>query len=140
MKHFQKIIRTKVHNGRILKPDAIILNETLQKWEGDLQITIGLPEKKGSNRQNSYYWGVIIKILTEELGYEKNEMHDILKSMMGYKGYKEVVNKQSGEVTTIEYLRGYSSYTTQEREDYHSQIRRWASDLGYNIPEPNEVS
>ena len=136
---FRTRIITEVNNGRIRKVDAQKLNETLQKWNGDVEITVGLPKEFGSNRQNNYYWGVIIKILSEGLGYEREEMHEVLKSQLGYKDHKQIVNKETGEVTDIEYIRGYSSYTVQEREEYHEACRRFGSELGYNIPEPNEV-
>lgn len=134
---FSFSIITKVSQGKIRKRDAITLNEYLGSFIGDLEIILRPPKKQGTNPQNKYYWGVIINILSQELGYNREEMHDVLKSIHGFKDHKEIVDKD-GVVTDIEFIRGYSSYTTKEREDYHETIRRWASDLGINIPEPNE--
>ena len=84
-----------------------------------------------------YYFGVIVKILSDELGYTPNEMHEILKMMFlselrilkTKQGIKEIrIAGSTGEKTTIEI------------EDYYSRIREWASIyLGIYIPLPNEM-
>ena len=34
-----------------------------------------------STPENRYYWGVPIKILSDELGYTRSEIHEVLKAM-----------------------------------------------------------
>jgi len=96
---FEFSIITKVSGGKILERDSKTLNNHLNSFSGDLEIILRPPKKRGTNPQNKYYWGVIIALLSQELGYEKEDMHDVLKSLHGFKDHKEIVDKESGEVT-----------------------------------------
>ena len=86
-----------------------------------------------SNNQNRYYWGVIIPILSNETGYTKDEVHEVLKTMFlsthitfGKQQYS--IPKSTKDLTTI------------ETEEYFERIRTFASlELNANIPLPNEV-
>jgi len=86
--------------------------------------------KMRSVEQNSYYWGVVIKILAEEIGYSKDEMHDALKrKFLTYENVRGLpVTLSTTQLKTIEF------------EAYLEQIRRWASmDMGIIIPDPDKV-
>ena len=85
--------------------------------------------KERSLEQNAYYWGVIIKILSEEIGYTKDEMHEALR----YKFLRyENVNGLPTFLSTTQ-------LSTVEWECYMEEVRRWASmDMGIVIPEPNQ--
>lgn len=82
-----------------------------------------------STPQNRYYFGVVIDILSNHIGFTPDEMHEILKhKFLRHKEQKGYVIPQS---TT--------SLSTIEFENYLTQIREWAViDLGVLIPEPNE--
>jgi hypothetical protein len=91
-------------------------------------------KNKRSNPQNRYYWGVIIKILSNETGFFPDEMHEHLKRK--FLPVEKVI-KQTGERVIV------GSTTTEldtfEGEQYFEQIRIWAlSELDILIPEPNE--
>lgn len=99
---------------------------------------INLKEMKmRSLPENRYYFGVVVKVLSDHLGYTLNEIHDILKNMFlsevryvdTKKGIKEIrVPKSTTELTTISF------------EQYLSDIRQWASvELSCYIPVPNET-
>jgi len=95
----------------------------------DELINILVPKKR-TKAQNDYYWGVVIKIMSEKLGYLAQELHEAL--LMKVFGTKEVMgyylpNKRSKELTT------------QEFEDYLTKVRMLASEMGIFIPLPNEV-
>lgn len=86
--------------------------------------------KMRSVEQNAYYWGIVIKILCEEIGYSKDEMHDALR--MKFLTYENV----QGLPTTL----STTQLSTIEFEAYLEQIRRWASmDMGIIIPDPIKV-
>ncbi len=81
-----------------------------------------------SMNQNNYYWGVIIKILGEELGYRDEEMHDALRMKF---------LQEHGKIETIKSTTGLN---TKEFEEYLAKIREWASEeLSIFLPLPNEV-
>ena len=92
-------------------------------------LTIEQYKKTRSDNQNRYYWGVIIELLRNELGYTADEMHDALRLKF---------LRVRGKVDTI---KSTAKLSTVEAEEYYSQIRIWASsELNVQIPEPNEVS
>ena len=90
--------------------------------------------KLRSVEQNAYYWGVVIKILAEELGYtgtfEKEELHDELRSMFLVK-----VGKLGNNV-----VESTTRLDTATYERYLAAIRGWALQFqNIKIPLPNEA-
>jgi hypothetical protein len=41
-----------------------------------VEIVLRLPKKGRSGRQNRYYHGVVLKLISETTGYSKDEAHD----------------------------------------------------------------
>ena len=85
--------------------------------------------------QNKYYWGVIIKMLSEEIGYEPEVMHDYMKKLfLGIESY------DMPDGATYEQLKSTTKCNTVEIENYFREIRNW-SDKFINclIPLPNET-
>ncbi len=89
-----------------------------------------------SVQQNAYYWGCVIPIISEELGYFKEEAHEVLKTL-----------HLSHEVTleTTEGLKTYNvvgdtkSLSTIDFEAFLAKVRSWASiKIGCYVPCPNE--
>lgn len=94
-------------------------------------------EKIRSLPQSKYYWGVCIKILSDELGYTDEEIHEVCKSMF----LKDVIHLKTkgGGLKEVVIVKSTRDLTTIEFEDYLSKIRVFASlELGIFIPEPNE--
>ena len=89
-------------------------------------------KRKRSNEQNSYYWGVLIKILSDELGYEPAEIHELLKYK--FLGLEEIKIKDTREKRII----STQSLSTVDFMLYIEQVQRWASTLNIYIPDPNE--
>jgi len=86
-----------------------------------------------SVEQNSYYWWVVVQMLSDYLGNSPQEMHDILKYLHNPKEITlpdgEIVRE--GESTT--------KLDTKEAEAYFERIRIWAQqDLNFTIPLPNQ--
>lgn len=76
-----------------------------------------------SNPQLRYYFGVVLDMISEELGYELEECHFLMVGMF---------LKPMGKETT-------KGLTTQDFCNYLDKIRRWAIiKHQINIPEPNE--
>lgn len=95
--------------------------------------------KVRSDPQNRYYWGVVVQILSEDLGYTRQEIHEILKREH-LKQVLTIKNKRTGEMGFIENTRSTTELDTKEFEEFLSTVRIWASEkLGIWVPEPNEV-
>ena len=110
------------------KPDR--LKEYIKKFSNQLvEVIIRKPKTKRSDLQNSYYFGVVVEMLANELGYDKDEMHEILK-------YKFLQSNAMG----MPYVKSTTKLSTGEFEDYLSKIKRWSAEfLHIVIPDPNEA-
>ena len=81
---------------------------------------------------NKYYWSVVVMVPAKELGYEKEEMHEVFKSKFLYK--KELID---GEWVKI--VRSTTKISSKEMITYIDQIKRFCTEeLGVYIPDPNE--
>jgi hypothetical protein len=97
-----------------------------------IYVTVGKVKerKQRSLEQNAYYHGVVLDILSDEIGYDHDEMHDALR-------YKFL---QYENVKGLKTILSTTQLTTKEFEVFLSRIRRWAAmDMGIFIPKPNEV-
>ena len=69
--------RATIKGGKIKFVDKDRFQEEVYKHEGqEIHITIGKLEKKRSIYENNYYWGVVIKMFSEETGIDQNDMHE----------------------------------------------------------------
>lgn len=96
------------------------------------EIIVRKKRSRRSGEQNRYFHA-ICGILGKELGYEKEQMKDILK-MKFLK--KERVIEATGEI--IEYLEHTSRLNKTEFADFTSEVIRWAEQLGIILPLPEE--
>lgn len=130
MKH-QAIVK----NHKLIFGDNDRFKLDVAKNEGDfVTITVDKPKKRRSNDLNAYYWGAVIKILSDFTGFEKEEMHEVLK-------LKFLLNKkQMPDGKWIEYTKSTKGLNSEDMIEYVEQIKRWAtSELDVYIPDPNEL-
>ncbi len=93
-----------------------------------------------SDNQNGYYWGVVIKALSDATGFTSDEMHEAMK-LMFLRRKEEVQISVDGKIKFIvmETADSTANMDTLQFEDYVEGVRRWASqELGVYIPAPNE--
>lgn len=91
--------------------------------------------------QNRYYWGVIVKALSEHTGYEKDEMHATLKTIFLPKHL--VFTDTNGSVTSDVVIGGSTTkLSTDEFSEYCATIQRTAAEGKFGqplyIPDPDE--
>lgn len=115
---------------KTVKDQKVQIDETLSFQEGErVQVKIERIYSPRSNEQNRYYWGVLLKIFSEETGYTQQELHEALK----YEFLKKDMGRLTGAKSTKE-------LNTKEFNDYISTVRNFASrDFGCYIPSPGEV-
>jgi len=101
--------------------------------EGEYDVQIKKHTGKRSDRMNRYYWGVVLQVLHESTGEDKNILHELMASkflsladiMIGGKVYARV--RSTAELDNKEFV------------NYLENIWQWAlQDLGIDIPRPNE--
>ena len=126
----------KIHEGKVEKGKLHLFNEmqfyiALSSMEGKyVDVIVRKKKSQRSTNQNSYYHGVVVRMLSDFLGYERDEMHMILR----FKFLRKVADNG------IESAMSTTKLSTEEMEDFLERVRRWAAkDLNFYIPLPNEV-
>jgi hypothetical protein len=100
--------------------------------EKRIELIVQKEQKERTNQQSKYLFGVVYQLISEETGYSKEEVHEMMKSI--YLKDNKVVNNKRYTV-----IRSTSSLTTVEMVEYIENIKRWSSsELGLNIPDSNE--
>lgn len=103
---------------------------TMKEWK---------QRKDRSDKENRYYWGVVIRILCDEWGYswrlpkERLRVHSIIKEQFLTEPIEIKGKILKEEISTTD-------LSTIEFESLMTTIREWASlEFGIYIPLPNEV-
>ena len=106
-----------VKGGKLKFNDPAKLSLRLAGLEGkDVQVTVEQKRKQRSLEQNAYYFGVVVKILSEYTGYSKEETHDALR-------IKFLRIGGSDDLPTI---KSTTKLSTKEMTDYIEGIKIWA--------------
>lgn len=120
-----------VANGNLSLDDKRQFTIHLNNLNGKrVQLTLEKVKHKRSNNQNAYYFGVVLKLLSEHTGHDPEELHDALKFKFGEKRYHGnlLIPASTKNLDTIDF------------EKYLDKIRKWAvEELRVVIPLPNEV-
>ena len=130
----KKLFRGTVEKCKVVLLDQGGYNLLVASLNGkDIEITLGKPSKQRSNQENRYYWGVVIKLISEHTGYTADEAHDAMRL--------KFLRNNDGKLIT---LKSTTKLSTVEFEAYMSSIRQFASEpidgLDFYIPEPGEIT
>jgi len=125
MKHFGKIKNFKID---FLDEERFIAD--LLKFDG-MDIVFTLKENKDyrTNSQNKLWWKYM-QILGEDLGYSKDEMHDICK-------LKFLKRERIEDGIKVEYLKSTAQLTKKEFTKLVDDVIIWAAQT-FSINLPNE--
>ena len=126
-----------IEHGQIVQK-SLIRKRFDELAEGSYKISI-VPGKRRSNKENRYYWGVVVPLVFDGLkgmGFEKiinkEDAHLVCKSLF------LKVEETQGNVK-IEKANSTSKLSTAEFEDYLQYITVWAFDyLNVIIPAPGQ--
>jgi hypothetical protein len=115
--------------GQLEFTDPKSLEQFLVMNPGEVFINIGKNRRKRqrSNNQNEYYWGCVLKLISEHTGDTVEDLHDHFRIRFLMRGVK------------LDSPRSTTSLSTSEFEEYLSKIRHFAQmDLQVFIPLPHE--
>ena len=88
--------------------------------------------------QNSWYWGVILEIISDHTGETKEDLHEHFLSKFASR--IDYLAGKEGEVEEIRVKERSHTMSTVRFTEYIESIRQWASEfLGLAIPDPGEV-
>ena len=102
-------------------------------------IKIALWRNTRSNKQNKFYYGVVIPLVKAMFVGAGNvvseeDVHEFLKNRVGK--LSKLVTDPNGEVHSIP--RSSADLDTIEFETWMTQIRAWGADYGLEIPMPTQ--
>ena len=96
-----------------------------------MEVTVKPYKPNRSLAQNDLYW-LWVGILSKEIGYTKEEMHDVLRVR-----FLEMLFKTAGDVNWQE-PKSTTDLTTKEFAEYLHSIEAWALSEGYRLPHPDD--
>lgn len=123
-----------VKDGNLQNNIRNLIKKELPRFEGKrVVITIDKVKSKRSAAQNRLWW-LYIGILSDGLGYHKDEMHEICKFKFLK---KEKLIEQTGEL--LEYIGSTTELSKSEFAEVVDRLRQW-SDESFSIylPLPGE--
>jgi len=126
-------LKGKIKQGHFHPFEPEEFREDLEKLEGQVvEVSVKKYKKDRSIEQHRYY-RVILRIISQDLGYEEDEVGEILKA----KFLKEEVEFEGQKYIII---KSTTALKTDEFADYIEKIKRWASmEHGIFIPEAKKV-
>lgn len=130
MKQF--VAHCTVQNGKLVWKNDQYMEVNLPKYEGLKGIlTIKTRKSRRSLNQNALYWEWVT-IIGDYFGNTKDEMHTILKGLVGH--------KQEVKVGKKKFLipKSTSNYTVGEMVEYMFNVKVWASQEGIVLPSPED--
>lgn len=124
-------------NGKIKVHKRALFQKYLDSLKGLVSIEIKERRAKRSLPQNAYYW-LCLTIIGDELGYSKEEMHDLFG--LEYRTVMSTITIPStGEVVEVKMVRSTTTYNKMEFAEYMEHVIRWAAQMGIILPTPEDL-
>jgi len=140
----QQIFYGKVEHGQLRLISQDQYEKLIKALEGQsIKLVLGKRPKIRTSKQNRYYFGVVVKMICDEVGeYGKegtDRMHAHLKSMFAPREEHKYIGIDGKEVVKMEPIHTADLLTTQFSNDYVEKVKIWAATyLNIYIPDPNE--
>lgn len=125
--------RGRIENARIClePPGKEQLAALIQRLEGkEISLTLKRWAENRSSSANKYYWGVVLAVFAEELGYEPENLHHELKR-------KFLAVDPDAPLIQV---RSTADLSTQEFAEYIDRVVRFAAEWGCVIPDAEMVA
>lgn len=111
------------------RPDVV--GDYLQGLDGQIvEVVIRKPRSQRSSDANRYYFGVVVNLLAETFGYEKQEMHEVLAM--------HFLRMADCPVTGAPRRKRTPQCDTKEFSEYVDACIRLGAEHGVSIPMPND--
>ena len=119
----------KIIKGKIVWDNKTTLVDYIRGIEDGTKVEVEITETPDirTNKQNKLWWAWM-QIIGNELGYSKNEIHDILK-------YKFLLREEINDGETTQHLKSTATLTKTEFNKLTQDVFFWANDtLNINLP------
>ena len=129
----RQIWQGKVEHGALKLDNRREFTMFLCSLEGKaVDVTVEKHKTTRSTQQNAYLNGVVYKLIGDELGYSRDQVHDLMR----YKFLKLEDGRTPGMFTIM----STAKLTKDEFSTYIEEIKVWASEfLSIYIPSPDEI-
>jgi hypothetical protein len=114
----------------VLDAPAAFVGAMRDMKRGRVSIRVAIDRGGRSQAANRYYWGIVLRSISEHTGFEVDELHEY---------FKQAYNPRQVRIGPDETVVGGStrSMNTQQFHDYVERIRRFAAtELGISLPDP----
>ncbi len=109
------------------------LRQVLAKHAGhEVDVVFKRHREKRSDRANRYYFGVVIPLIADYCGYERDEMHEALAM--------KFLRIEDDPITGTPRRQRTPKTDSKEFAEYVDRCRRFATELGVYVPDPGEVA
>lgn len=121
-----------VANGQLKIKNRKAFDDYLASLTGDVVVAVGKHRKPRSIDQNGWYWGCILKLMSEVTGHTEKELHEAMKQRFNCKAI--TVGKQVVPIPGTT-----SDMNTMEFSEYCERVRAFAAaELNLVIPDPDK--
>lgn len=130
-----------IRRGKVLFHNRAAFDSAVAGIREGTEIEVAVTRLRATRsvKQNRWYWGVAIHLLSDHTGYGPDEMHDILKAKFLPK-HLAVMNGNGRIVDSFVIGGSTRELNTVEFKEYTERIQEWAAnDLGVVIPDPEHV-
>jgi hypothetical protein len=123
----------RVKDGQMFIVKRKDFDEAIKRFEGkEVEIIVQKKRFVRSVAQNRLWW-LYMDILHKDLGYSKEEMHDICKFRFLK---REKVIEHTGEI--VEYLESTTRLSRTQFAETIDKLIQWAAEMNIVLPLPNE--
>jgi hypothetical protein len=129
-----------VKNGRLHPETARKVAAAIAALSGKwVTVTVAERKAKRSGKQNKYYWGVVLPLVTQAMRdagnvVDEEEVHEFLKRDVG-----RLVKRITEPDGTVRFVtRSSAELSVDEWEKLMEIIRAWAAQFDIVVPLPNE--
>lgn len=123
------MILGRIKNG-VIEVQRFFKDE-IKKWEGN-EVEINKSTKSRTSQQNRYYWGVVLKIVSQETGFTPEEAHEVYKK-------KFLTYQKAHKGKLYDFTKSTTDLKTSEFGEYLDKVINHAqTELNLIIPAPED--
>lgn len=131
MKIIAPIFRATVENGKLHITNGPAFAKYIGSLNGDVMVSVQKKRRRRTIKQNAWYNGVILPLISEKTGETTEAVHEAMKMHFNVRiiTIGRMVIPIPGTTTTM---------TTTDFSEFIERVRAFAaSELDLNIPDPN---
>ena len=125
--------RGSLKDGKLCFDNEAYFRTILSKYEDCPKVRIVIEKERGTRtrNQNRYYWGIVLKYISEYVGEREEDLHEIFKA-------KFLKKRRVWRGAEITILKSTTELTSDEFGIYINRVIQEGNDLGVIIPEADK--